>query len=205
MGGIGSGRRWHWDAKDTTDSMYSLDVRRLARKGLLAPGNRFGWHWSRGGERIGQIQIEARIGSINLSYRSRSGGDDWESMNYPVQLISQPCNLGGERQWFACPARGCGKRVALLYGGRIFACRHCYRLAYPSQREQAFQRYQRRADSIKSRLGWDSIGWGDWGPKPKGMHQCTFERRLAEIDHFEAASNAAFVGYFQTRFDSLGD
>jgi hypothetical protein len=31
---------------------------------------------------------------------------------------------------------GCGQRVAILYGGDIFACRHCYQLAYPSAREE---------------------------------------------------------------------
>jgi len=35
------------------------------------------------------------------------------------------------------------------------------------------------------------------------MHQSTFDRLTAEIEHFEAASDAAFVGYFQTRFDLL--
>jgi hypothetical protein len=27
---------------------------------------------------------------------------------------------------FICPAAGCGRRVAILYGGGNFACRHCY-------------------------------------------------------------------------------
>jgi hypothetical protein len=39
--------------------------------------------------------------------------------------------------WFICPAVGCGRCVAILYGGGIFACRHCYRLAYASSREEA--------------------------------------------------------------------
>ena len=38
---------------------------------------------------------------------------------------------------FICPAAGCGRRVAILYRGGIFACRHCYRLAYASSREDA--------------------------------------------------------------------
>ena len=29
MGGIGSGRPWHWSAKDTTDDYLAIDVRQL--------------------------------------------------------------------------------------------------------------------------------------------------------------------------------
>jgi hypothetical protein len=36
-----------------------------------------------------------------------------------------------------CPAVGCGQPAAILYGGGIFACRHYYRLAYASSREDA--------------------------------------------------------------------
>lgn len=31
------------------------------------------------------------------------------------------------------PPVGCGWRVAILYGGGLFACRHYYLLVYPSQ------------------------------------------------------------------------
>lgn len=67
---------------------------------------------------------------------------------------SQRCQYGGHLERFVCLARGCGQRVAKLYGGRIFACRHCYQLAYPSQLEAGFQRAQRGADTIRDRLDW---------------------------------------------------
>jgi hypothetical protein len=45
---------------------------------------------------------------------------------------------GGARRWFLCPA--CGRRCAKLYSPRCyearFACRHCWRLVYPSQYEK---------------------------------------------------------------------
>jgi hypothetical protein len=105
-------------------------------------------------------------------------GGVWQS----VKCTWTPCNFGGRRAWFVCPAMGCGRRVAILYGGSIFACRHCYRLAYPSQRETDVDRAMRRADAIRRRLGWEpGILNGDGG-KPKGMHWRTFERMKAEHD-----------------------
>jgi hypothetical protein len=107
------------------------------------------------------------------------------------------------RKWFACPARGCGRRVAKLYGGRIFACRHCYQLAYPFQREAAFQRSQRRADRSRTRLRWRE-GFEDCrGEKPKGMHWRTYHRLVAELEHFEEAADVGFAVHFAQRFGRL--
>ena len=110
-----------------------------------------------------------------------------------------PCNLGGQRPWFRCPARGCGRRVAILYGGAIFACRHCYRLAYPSQRETADDRAARRADSIRERLGWEPGILNGPGLKPKGMHWRTFKRLKAEHDAFVAESLAGMMTEIERR------
>jgi hypothetical protein len=109
-------------------------------------------------------------------------------MEYPVTLEWTASHLGGRRAWFRCPARGCGRRVAVLYGGSIFACRYCHRLAYDSQRERRDDRMTRRADKIRQRLGWEpGILNGD-GDKPKGMHWQTYERLVAQHDaHVEAS------------------
>lgn len=203
MGGIGSGRHWHYGAKATTSNYHGLDVRTLARDGWLKPGMRFGWQWTIDGEKVGSINLRTEENQIWLHYRTRADGADWEPMEYSVRLLSQQLHYGGHRQWFACPARGCGRRVAILYGGRVFACRHCHRLAYQSQREQNYQRYQRRAMKIKARLGWDRSPCGDWGLRPKGMHRKTFVRLLAELDHWDSASDAAFGQYFIARFGHL--
>jgi hypothetical protein len=52
-----------------------------------------------------------------------------------LRIERTPCNLGGSRHWFICPVVGCGRRVAILYGGGIFACRQCHRFAYASSRD----------------------------------------------------------------------
>lgn len=189
MGGIGSGRRWHFSANSLTSDMRALDVRRWAREGYLRPGHAFGWQWTQDGEKVASIQVRAEIGRVRLIYRTGAYGGDREEKDYPVWLDSTPCHLGGERRWFLCPARGCGRRVALLYGGTIFACRTCHRLAYPSQREDAMSRALRRSRKIETRLGWDD----SYGRKPKGMHWRTFERLVAERDSAEASQAVSFM------------
>lgn len=182
MGGIGSGNWLQLGSRSTVADYRSLDVRRWAREGYLAPGRRFSWQWTCNGEVTGSIRAEAHCGHVTLNYRVREGGD-WEPMQYSVPLVTSACNLGGTRRWFLCPARGCGRRVAILYGGRVFACRHCHNLAYPSQREDASDRAARRADRIRSKLGWEPGILNGRGAKPKGMHRRTFERLSAEHDY----------------------
>lgn len=196
MGGLGSGRRWHFGANDMTDDYRSIDVRRWRRDGLLAPQQAFGWQWSRHGEVVASIRVRTEPDRVILTYRHRSGGEDWQDESYPVYLDWTPCHLGGQRPWFLCPARGCGRRVAILYGGAIFACRHCYRLAYPSQRETPDDQAARRADWIRERLGWEPGILNGNGLKPKGMHWRTFERLTAEHDAFVQESLAGMARRF---------
>lgn len=182
MGGMGSGRRWHYNTNDTTDDYRAIDVRRWQRDGLLTPGHVFGWQWSRNGEVVASIQVRVETDYLYLIYRHRSGSTEWTDQNYPVRLDWTPCNLGGQRPWFRCPAHGCRRRVAILYGGGIFACRNCYKLAYPSQRETWDGRARLRADRIRARLGWEPGILNGEGLKPKGMHWHTFMRLFAEYN-----------------------
>lgn len=205
MGGFGSGRGQH--GKDTTSDMRPLDIRRLQRDGLLIPGRAFGWHWTRNGEEVASIQMRTEVDRVILNYRSRSNGGEWQPMEYPVTLEWTPCNLGGRRAWFLCPARGCGRRVAILFGGSIFACRHCHKLAYQCQRETDDDRAMRRADNIRRRLGWGAGIANPEGDKPKGMHWRTFERLKTEHDAFANASWAGMaerLGLMNRRLAGLG-
>jgi hypothetical protein len=143
---------------------------------------------------------------VILNYRSRSNGDEWQAMEYPVYLEWTGCNLGGQRAWFICPAQGCGRRVAILYGGSVFACRHCHKLNYQSQRETDDDRAARRADKIRVRLQWGAGILNGPGWKPKGMHWRTFERLRAEHDAFVSASLAGMakrLGVFESQLEAM--
>jgi hypothetical protein len=121
----------------------------------------------RDGETVASIQMRAEQDRVMLIYRYRSGDAEWKDEQYPVRIVRTPCNLGGSRAWFICPVVGCGRRVAILCGGSIFACRHCYRLVYASSREDAGDRATRRADRLRARLDWEPGILNGGGEKPK--------------------------------------
>ena len=168
MGGFGSGKQ---GGKRCTNDMLALDVRSINRAGRLTPGSWFTWQWTCNGEKTASIQLRVETDSVVLDYRNRSNhhnGGEWEPMRYAVALDWTPCGFGGKRVWWRCPAIGCGRRVAVLHGGRVFACRQCNRLAYRSQREADDDRATRRADKVRKRLGWEPGILNGNGWKPKG-------------------------------------
>lgn len=191
MGGYGSGKRW--ETKEVTSSFLALDVRRLQRENLLGHRYSFKWQWSRNNEPAGNINIRPEADRLILSYRYRQSGEDWKSKEYAVQLERTCCHFGGERVWFRCPARGCGRRVAILYGGEIYACRRCHDLTYETQRQTAYDRAGSRVEAIRKRLKdeWGTI-FDPAPPKPKGMHWKTY-RRLAQM--YEANREASLSGF----------
>jgi hypothetical protein len=205
MGGRGSGNHWPSGSKSTTEGSFSIDVRKLKRQGFLVPGAGRRSGWSRGEEEIASINFDVEPGRLILNYQHKSGGTDWEDRSYPVYLTTTPCNIGGERHWFCCPVPSCGKRVAVLYGGRYFACRTCHKLAYSSQREDEADRARRKADRIRDRLGWPRGLWNGshWG-KPHGMHWSTYERLRAQHYGLEAIVNGAFIARATALFPFIG-
>jgi len=117
-------------------------------------------------------------------YYANTNGD--KCYDYKIYFTVTCPHYGGERLWFLCPVQGCGKRVAVLYLGKIFACRHCQNMVYSCQNEDRGQRLLSKAQKIHRQLG------GDWAvdssppPKPKGMHWKTYRRKVVEM---EAADN----------------
>lgn len=170
MGGRGSGRRSSYSGKPETGDSTPLDIRKIMRKGLLAPGSSFSWQWTVNDRQVAAIRIRVDWQGLVLSYRMRSTG---EVVEQRVQTQTTPCHLGGQRHWFTCPQ--CSKRVAVLYApGRYFACRQCGGLGYATQKEGAGDRASTKADKLRKRLRWPpGILNGDGG-KPKGMHWKTY-------------------------------
>jgi hypothetical protein len=205
MGGVGSGRQLYdrqFDSKSTTGESLPLDVRTMHRAGYLKAGARSTCRWWRGGDTPEEKARGASIGTlctgdeVILLYSHRG-----EPVRQTVPLDWTACNYGGRRPWWRCPH--CRRRVAVLYGpGKFFACRHCYRLCYESQKENPGDRALRAAWKIRQRLGQEDGGHMIPLPeKPKGMHWDTYldlEERCAE---HEIRSWAA-VGVWLTRLEN---
>lgn len=204
MGGFGSGRPG-WKRK--TDQLRSIDVNQMHKAGIIKLGYWGGWKWSQNGEKVAGINTRADSAYLHLSYQVRPYGGDWQTIAQPIPLDWVPCHHGGKRPYFLCPAdvrgRACGRRVVKLYlGGRYFLCRHCQRLAYPSQSEAQMQRAMRKASKLRDLLSQKSPT-GHWEVKPKGMHWKTFERQVEAIEQAEAEADWAFVAMAQRRFPGM--
>lgn len=95
------------------------------------------WRSFYGERSIGfQVVSENNRRLLRLSYKAAG-----EPLEYDVELVTTPCNYGGVRYWFICPASRsgipCRRRIAVLYAtGPYFACRKCNDLAYQSQQEK---------------------------------------------------------------------
>jgi hypothetical protein len=170
-------------SKDTTSCYHSLDIRLLYRKGVLRRAGPSVITWSRRGEVTGSIEVLSATGCLILKYRHSSHDRPWRSMELQVPVTWSSCNYGGSRPWFLCPGSGCCRRVAVLYGGGMFVCRHCRQLVYESQRERPYERALTRAQAIWQRLG-ASCTAEPFPPKPKGMHSRTYERFCREADEW---------------------
>jgi hypothetical protein len=149
--------RYAGGGKKTVESCRSIDVLEWNRRGYLRSQQWFSWAWTWDGERVASINVETQRHAVTLKYRSRSYREDWRDVEQRVAIEWTSCRLGGERPWFECSvaANGvyCGRRVIKLYGaGSLFACRHCYRLAYASQQESAHQRGLGKSQKIRMRL-----------------------------------------------------
>jgi len=176
MGGLGSG--WYGDrnGKQTTSGSYSIDIRQLFREGSQLLGQSTTWNWSVNGKPVASVGVLLTDGDVCITYRHKSHTDYWSDVANTVDLEWTDCHYGGQRPWFQCPNRFCGKRVAILYIGDSIGCRRCQGLVYESQRENNCSRSSRAADKLRDRLGWKRGFLHGEGYRPKGMHKTTFKR-----------------------------
>lgn len=127
---------------------------------------------------------------------------EWEVVTQQVPIEWTPCRYGGRRPWFLCPAPGCGRRVATLYGRRDFRCRHCCNLAYRSQLENAGNRAIRRAQKIRMRLGGSPNLLDPFPQKPARMHWVTYWQLRESAEHAEIQAFQA-SGAWMGRLESV--
>jgi len=185
MGGTGSGNWYRWDNKTTTEEVKRIDVRYMRKKGLLKPNTRGSLSWTCGGKPSGDIRYTCYQHELQLHYRYRQHGGDWQPVEQRIPLERTPCNYGGERPWFLCSR--CNKRIAVLYGADVlFLCRHCYQLPYASQN----QGYMDKLIDQKHKLGeriFEVYECGEGWGKKKGMHWSAFNRLHSKYKALEQA------------------
>jgi hypothetical protein len=172
--------------KRTTNQMIALDIRQVHRAGGLVPGHLSSraWTWGSGG--VSRVLLDAGIDRVTLSYQGSNEGEVWQECVQRVSVEWTPCNYGGRRPWWICP--DCGMRVAILYGGRRYACRHCHDLTYRSTRAASQSKHFTRANKVRTRLGWGGGVASPIGDRPKGMHMQTYLRLLNELSRHSIAA-----------------
>lgn len=179
MGGVGSGTWYRWNKKTKLEETKRIDIHSLKKLGFLNANCSGSLSWNRRGQPIGHINVRMIEDRMILSYRYRENGSEWEPVDQTVTLTETPCNYGKVRKWFLCPC--CDRRVGVLsLNGKLFLCRHCYRLPHASSSECRIDRMIRARDKLKDRA-YDETGYR----KKKGMHRKTFERlseRYWQID-----------------------
>lgn len=173
MGNSNSGR---YGGKLKCEQCLAIDVRSMARKGLLKPDSAFKWQWSNGNE----IGCHIHPNAIDLRYATNAR----PMQTYTIELSATPCNYGGVRSWFVCPY--CQHRRAKLYLKQSrFACRCCQRLRYQSQALDPLARNQWAYSKLQTRLI-------NGETRPKGMHWRTFEGLYERMERIDAGIYASF-------------
>ena len=167
MGGPGSGSWYRYNSRSTVEDYRELTMRHLApalASVLAGEVERYPVPiaWYRGSEKTASILVIAeklrdRWPALRLVYSTSRYGGEKEHHDYHVLATSTPSNLpgnAGRRWWFICPlvvnGRACGRRVAKLYGGALFGCRHCHNLSYRSCNES--HQLERMARSLAGSL-----------------------------------------------------
>lgn len=180
------------------EEVLRLDVRWLKRKGLLISGVSATIRWWHsdmvgGRELAAAAEVEVQGPRPDRPTRLTVGFEPADGVRVTRSAVAvawTPVHLGGERPWLVCP--GCARRALVLWAGSRFACRTCYRLAYPCQNEGRADRAFRKAMKMRGRLGVPPItelSVADVGPdfRLRRMRLGTFERLRARAIEAEKA------------------
>jgi hypothetical protein len=207
MGGMGSGRHFHYSTRSYTDDYLDLDIRLMNQRGWLNKSNYQNLSWKRNGQEIGSIKflVWTRVqfpddkSSIRVKYKSRTYGGDWQELNYEIGLETTKCNFGGVRYWFKCPE--CHKRACVLYGGTIFKCRTCHDLVHKSRNESALDQATRRLKKEKDNL-WPELDLSLFDSvrslyRPKWMRLNTYVKKKIELIGLESKLDKLMIDRFE--------
>ncbi len=155
----------------TCEDLHRLDINEFRRDGLLEGSGTV--TWSRGNRVTGSVFVQGHGHGVRLSYTSGDGAID-----ETVRLTRTPCHFGGVRIWFSCP--GCGRRVAILYGGRHFRCRKCHDLRYESQRSNRMFKVISKLQKIRRKLRASPDISRPFPDRPRYMHRRTYTQLKGE-------------------------
>ena len=205
--GRGSWYRWH--KKDTTGDCLNLDMHRFSELVDLASPRLGSWIWTRSsyfGESKSTIGYTVLPGcGVKLNYTANE--KDYE---YLVRISATQPNYGGVRYWWICPNTNCNRRVRILYlHGGYFLCRHCQNLTYKSSQagDDLTERIMGKMYAIRRKLGAEGGIFEPLPDKPKGMHNRTYFRLLAQYRKLSELQNSALAVHLHksVKLDSLGD
>jgi hypothetical protein len=189
----------NWRGGCTIEGTGAIDVMRLERCGYLAGPQLGSLQWiSRNGFTASVLVVGGRE-TVRLNYKVRSSAEDWQPVSQRIPIRWTPCRFGGERPWFICDVSSngvyCGRRVAKLYsGGRLFACRHCYRLGYAVQRGGPLDRAHLHLARLHRKLAVNYDGPdGPPPPKPKWMRWKTYSQIVQQIESAQEQLDVVFM------------
>lgn len=177
MGFDGRGRWYRYDKKSTVDKYLPLSAHKIVKTLGYRWRGSTGWQWTWSDGHKASIGLEMLPGEgARLDYKHN--GEPVQP--YTVPIVTTTPHYGGVRYWWLCPR--CGRRVAHLYGGRLFLCRVCQRLTYETTQSgnKPSVRIDSRLRAIRRKLGASGGLLDLLLAKPKYMHWDTFDRLWQE-------------------------
>jgi hypothetical protein len=200
--------------------MRKRTVEDARRVGVLLPSAGVTW----GSEQRAELrQGSETVASFGITWhtpervtlRYRVGAQD---ARYPVMLTSAPCNYGGRRWWWVCPA--CSGRAVHLYlpdaatDDPRLLCRECRRLTYTARQcghraaelvmmRRRFARLHTRLQAAPpdGRIGFDRTVPG----RPARMHYRTYAALTGEIIRLQDLGLWEWHGGMARRFPQAYD
>ena len=167
-----------------------LDLNHVLRRERLKSGElgRGPISWSCHGEVVLEGSFEICLPLELAGWFALKAG----SLDQRIELHGAPRHFGGAQWYFLCPVTG--RRVSVLWlppGARRFSSRQAWgrQVAYGSQFEAPHYRALSAAKDIRYELGGKHFVSLDglMPPKPKGMHQRTYDTKIMRLRRYESA------------------